>query len=120
MANETLDFMGTCWLSVEDNIVTIGVNEDTIDSIDKIEKVVLPTEGESVETDDICGELETSDGPVNIFAPISGRVVEVNANAAEDPEVIMNDPYEDGWLFRIEADNEDEIAELINGTSSEH
>ena len=117
---ETITYLGTHWLQVDDTVITIGLNEEGIEAADEISKIDLPGEGEAVETDEICGELETTDGPINIFAPVSGTVLEINPSVVENPELIKDDPYGEGWLIKIEVENTDEINELVNGTSYEH
>ena len=120
MSREPINYMGTHWLLVEDNIITVGLNQDSLDDVDDIESVNLPSEGEAFETDEICGELETTDGPINVFAPVAGKVVEVNAAVMDNPELIKEDPSGEGWLFRIEPDSDDELNELVNGSSGDN
>lgn len=112
--------MGTQWIQIEDTIVTIGLNEEGVEAADEISAVDLPGEGEGVETDEICGELETSDGPINIFAPVTGKVLEINSSVMENPDLIKEDPYGEGWILKIEAENAEEVNELVNGASYEH
>lgn len=116
---EPITFMGTLWFQVEDNIITVGVNEDGLEAIASIDKVDLPQEGETVEGEEICGELETDDGPINIFAPVSGVVFEVNTAVVDNPAQIVEDPYTEGWLFKIEVEDTDEVNALILGASTE-
>lgn len=116
---ETITYMGTQWLLVEDNIITVGVNEDGLESITSIAKADLPQEGESVEGDEICGELETDDGPINIFSPVTGSVIEINSAVVENPALIIDDPYSEGWLFKIEVEDTAEINSLVSGASYE-
>lgn len=118
-SQETITYMGTQWIQIEDNIITVGINEDGLESIDDIQKIDLPKEGDQVETDEICGELETNDGPVNIFSPVMGSVLETNTAVLENPELIVDDCYGEGWLLKIEANNTEELNELVNGASYE-
>jgi glycine cleavage system H lipoate-binding protein len=57
MTRESINYMGTHWLQIEDSIVTVGLNEDSLDDVDDIETINLPSEGETFEADEICGEL---------------------------------------------------------------
>jgi len=102
------NFMGYLWVQKEDNIFTIGLNEDALDDIESIASLDLPTEGELVEADAVLGSIETQDGPLELFSPVSGTVSEVNSTVIEDPTLIQDDPY-DSWLFKIES--EDEMSE---------
>lgn len=99
------NFMGYLWYQKEDNVYTIGINEDGLEEIDQINSVDLPSEGEEVSADAVCGSIETDDGPLDLYTPVSGTVIEVNTAVSEDPEIISEDPYE-GWLVKIEADED--------------
>ena len=115
MSGEIRNFMGYMWYQEEDGIVTIGINEDGLEDFEEILSMELPPEGEKVESDVVLGTIETDDGPLDIYSPVSGSVVEVNSQVLEDSAVIMEDPYEEGWLLKIEAsedtDDEDEDEE---------
>ena len=103
---DVMNYMGYLWYQIEGNSLTLGVNEEGLDDFDSIVKVALPGENDSVDPDEVCGELDTDDGPINIYTPVEGRVIEVNGAVIENPNLIGEDPYGDGWLFRIEADVE--------------
>ena len=94
------------WYREEDGIITIGINEEGLADITEITSVDLPPEQEKVEEDVAIGVIETDDGPLNIYSPVAGIVIEVNASVLEEPSVIQEDPYEEGWLLRIEASEE--------------
>jgi glycine cleavage system H protein len=94
------------WYQEVDGIVTIGINEEGLADITEITSVDIPPEQEKVEEDAVIGTIETDDGPLNIYSPVEGIVIEVNAQALEDPSLIQEDPYEEGWLLRIEASEE--------------
>ena len=111
--NDVRNFMGYLWVRDEDGIVTIGINEDGLADFDEITSVDLPTEQEKVESEEVCGTVETDDGPLDIYSPVTGTVVEINSAVIDDPSLIQEDPYEEGWLIRIESaepleDDEDE------------
>ena len=94
------------WYREEDGIITIGINEEGLADITEITSVELPAEAEKVEEDVAIGVIETDDGPLNIYSPVAGTVIEVNSNVVDEPSVIQEDPYEEGWLLRIEASEE--------------
>lgn len=105
-ADDVRNFMGYLWIRKEDGLITIGINEDGLEDFESINSVDLPAENEQVDEDVVIGTLETDDGPLDIYTPVSGTVVEVNSQVIDDPSLIMEDPYEEGWLIRIEADEE--------------
>ncbi len=97
------NFMGYLWYQVEDDIVTIGVNEEGLEEIDEILTVELPQENDKVEAEEVCGSIETNDGPLDIYTPFSGKIVEINSTVIEEPSLIQEDPYGDGWLIKLES-----------------
>lgn len=111
MSDQYRNFMGYLWVLKEDNIYTIGVNEEGLEEISEIESVELPPENEEVEADVVVGSVETDDGPLDIYSPVSGTVIEINTAIVEDPSLIQEDPF-DAWLLKIESEEEmDELDE---------
>lgn len=101
------------WYQEDDGIITIGINEEGLADITEIISLDLPPEHEKVEEDVAIGTIETDDGPLDLYAPVAGTVIEINTNVVDDPSIIQEDCYEEGWLLRIEAtedadDEEDE------------
>ncbi len=109
--SERRNFMGSMWIQEEDGIITLGITEEALEDFDEISSVELSPEGEKVEADIVIGTLETSDGPLDIYSPADGTILEVNNQVIEDPSMIMEDPYEEGWLVRIEADSDVDLAD---------
>ncbi len=111
--SERRNYMGSMWMQNDDGVITIGINEEALEDFDEISSVDLSPEGEKVEAEAVIGTIETSDGPLDIYSPVDGEILEINAQVVEDPTIIMEDPYEEGWLVKIEAeavseDDEDE------------
>lgn len=117
--DEFIPYMGYEWLQVEDETVTIGISEEGLSELSDISSVKLPAENESVNPDEVCGEIETDEGALNIYSPVEGKVVEINAAVVENPSLIMEDPYGDGWLFRVEASNPEDLDELSQGEAGD-
>ena len=112
---EVIPYMGYEWLQIEDDTVVIGVTEEGLSELGDITVVNLPSENEEVVADEVCGELDTADGPMNLYSPIDGKVVEINSAVIENPQLILEDPTGDGWLFRVEPDDPEVLDELRNG-----
>ena len=112
-----ITYMGHQWLTIEGEVVTVGIMEEALEELDAITKADLPSENDPVEKDEICGELETKDGSLNIYAPVEGTVLEVNAAVADNPNLVQEDPFGDGWILKIEAANPDDLKELTSGTN---
>lgn len=116
-SEDFIPYMGYLWLQVEDDTLTIGLSEDGISELSDISAVKLPSESEDVAPDEICGEIETDEGVLNLYSPVEGKVIEINAAVVENPSLIMEDPHGDGWLFRIEPTNADDLGELSQASS---
>lgn len=101
------------WATIEDNILTIGITDDGVDSITDITKVEIPPENTVIDADEVCGELDTRDGPMHLYCPVKGNLIEVNTAVIESPDLISEDPFGDGWLMRIEAEDIEELNEFI-------
>ena len=117
--NDHIPYMGYEWIQIDDDTIIVGVSEEGLAELTEITSVNLPGENEDVVPDEICGELDTEEGPLNLYSPIEGKVVEINAAVVENPALITEDPYGDGWLFKVEAANPEDIDELETGASND-
>lgn len=117
--DDFVPFMGYMWIQVEDGTLTIGINEDGLNEITEISSVNLPTENEEVVADEVCGEIETESGPLNLYSPVDGKIIEVNGAVLENPSLIEEDPYGDGWLFRVEPSDPDDLEEMEDELSDD-
>ena len=106
MSGNIKNFNHHMWYLEEDGIITIGINDEGLADISEITSIDLPAEHDKVEEDISIGTIETDDGSLDIYSPVAGTVIEVNANVLEDPGLVQDDPYEDGWLLRIESAEE--------------
>lgn len=104
--SDVRNFMGYLWVQQEDGVITIGINEEGLADFESISSVELPPEGEKVEEDVVLGTIETDDGPLDIYSPVAGTVLEVNSQVLEDPSIIIEDSMEEGWLIKIEPDED--------------
>ncbi|WP_341728280.1 glycine cleavage system protein GcvH [Brooklawnia sp.] len=103
------------WVRVDDSTsARIGITAYAAGELGDIVYASLPTVGTSVVAGDSCGELESTKSVSDIFAPVSGVVVSINEAVAEEPELVGQDPYGEGWLFDIELANQDELGDLLD------
>ena len=102
MENDVTYFMGHLWYQDVEGEILIGISEEGIDQITDVESVNLPEEGEIVVADEVCGEIETNEGPLNIYSPVDGKVMEVNEAVKENPQLIFEDSMGDGWLIKVD------------------
>jgi glycine cleavage system H protein len=101
------------WAQADENVVTVGITEFAQQSLGEIVYVELPEEGQKVSQGDPFGVIESVKAVSDLYAPVSGTVVEVNFSLVENPSVLNDNPMVDGWLIRIELDNEKELANLM-------
>jgi glycine cleavage system H protein len=101
------------WAQVDENIVTIGITEFAQQSLGEIVYVELPEEGQKVTQGEPFGVVESVKAVSDLFAPVSGTVIEINQSLGEDPATLNDDPINNGWLIRIEMDTEKELATLM-------
>lgn len=103
-------YMGYMWLQVDGEHVTVGLTEEGLDEFESVLAVDLPSEDDEVMADEVCGSIETEDGPLDLYFPVDGKVIEVNSPVLENPSVIKDDPGGDGWLFKVEIYNPDDLS----------
>ena len=101
------------WASFEDNIVTVGITDYAQDQLGDIVYVELPEEGTVTKRDEPFGVVESVKAVSDLFAPLSGEVVEVNAELPKKPEVVNADPYGKGWMIVIKLANAKEWEGLM-------
>lgn len=101
------------WAQADENVVTVGITEFAQQSLGEVVYVELPEEGQKVSQGDPFGVVESVKAVSDLYAPVSGTVIEVNSSLVENPSVLNDNPMVDGWLIRIELDNEKELANLL-------
>ncbi len=90
------------WISFEENVMTLGVSDYAQNSLGDIVFVELPELDVVVTKDESFGVVESVKAVSDLYSPISGTVVEVNEPLNDAPEIINSDPYEEGWIIRVE------------------
>ena len=102
------------WLKVEDDIAVIGITDWAQGELGDIVFIELPAEGDQLDHMQAFGTIEAVKAVSDIYAPLSGKVVAVNAALEDDPMAINRDPYGDGWMIKIEIGNPDELDNLLD------
>jgi len=102
------------WVAAEESSATIGITDYAQDQLGEIVYVELPAVGDKISKDDPFGVVESVKAVSDVYAPISGTVVEVNKELPESPEMINEDPYGDGWLIKIEVGDSAELDDLMD------
>lgn len=101
------------WLQVDENLVTVGLTEYAIEKLGEILYVELPDEGQHANLGTAFCSLESILRIHDIICPVNGTVLEINSSLIDDPTPLNDDPYGEGWLLRIEMDNERELAHFL-------
>jgi glycine cleavage system H protein len=108
------------WVHVEEGIATIGITDHAQDQLGDIVYLGdMPEAGDSVEKGDVVGVIESVKATSDIFAPISGEIVEINSDLIESPEIVNSDPYEEGWMLRIRFSDRAEVDDLLSADQYE-
>jgi glycine cleavage system H protein len=102
------------WVLVEGNSATIGITEFAQEELGDVVYVELPEVGEKIVKDDPFGAVESVKAVSDIYAPVSGTVLEINDVLPDSPETINDDPYGDGWMIRVEMNDKDDLKDLMS------
>ena len=102
------------WVLVEDGIATVGVSDHAQELLGDLVYVELPETGTTVAAGDSVGVIESVKAASDTYAPISGEIIEVNADLEDAPERINVDPYGDGWMYKMSIEDEEELENLLD------
>ena len=102
------------WLAIEDGVATIGITDHAQEQLGEVVFVELPAVGDKVERSDPFGVVESTKAVSDVYAPISGEVLEINDDLPDSPEIVNEDPYGDGWMVKISIADETDLDELMS------
>ena len=102
------------WVRVEGHKAIIGITDYAQQELGIVTTVELPGVGDELEQDDSFGSVEARKTLAELYAPVSGPVLEVNKELEEAPELLSDDPYDGGWLVVIEISDADELNSLMS------
>ena len=110
-----LKFSGAhVWVRVEGSEAVLGLSDYLQDQMGEITSLELPDIGDVIRATRRIGSIESDDSASPIESPITGEVLDVNAEALDNPELVNSDPYSGGWLLRVRIDDPHELDDLIN------
>ena len=98
----------------EDGMVTVGISDHAQDLLGDVVYVEHPEIGQEVVAQEEAGVVESVKAASDIYAPISGTIIAVNEALEETPEIVNQDPYGDGWFFKVEPSDIAELADLLD------
>ena len=102
-----------------DGSVTVGITHHAQDLMGDMVFVDLPTAGTQVTSGKECGVVESVKAASDVYAPVSGEIVEANAALSDSPETVNKDPYGSGWMFRLKPVNQAEVDALLDAKAYE-
>ena len=109
MSNVMSDYLYTReheWVSFEENVVTIGITDYAQQSLGDIVFLDIPEPDSQVKVDESFGVVESVKAVSDIYSPVSGKVIEVNETLQNSPEIVNDDPYDEGWIVRLEIEGD--------------
>lgn len=102
------------WTRAEGGLIVVGITSYAQDALGEIVYVELPSEGDEITKGDPFGGVESTKSVSDLYAPLSGEVVEVNELLLDSPETINEDPYGGGWMIKVKPYDKDELADLMD------
>lgn len=102
------------WARPDGDVVTIGITDYAQGELGDVVYIDLPVEGDHFSQNDVFGTIEAVKAASDLYCPVSGEVVEVNQDVADNPETINKDPYGDGWMIKLKIDSADELSGLMD------
>ena len=102
------------WVAVEGDVATVGITDYAQNELGDIVFVELPNAGEETTQSEPFGTVEAVKAVSDLYAPLSGEVIEINQSLEEQPELINNDPYDSGWIIKIKIKEESELQSLLS------
>lgn len=107
------------WHKADGNVATIGITQFAADELTDITYVELPEVGKEVKAGKPFGEIESVKATSDLNSGVTGKVVEVNARLADEPELVNNDPMGDGWMIKVEMSDAGELDKLLSAADYE-
>ena len=107
------------WVSINDDIATIGITDFAQSELGDIIFVEFPDTGISVNQKETSGTLEAVKTVADIYSPVTGEIIEINENLESKPELINEDPYQNGWILKIKMTNLEEFDGLLSNKDYE-
>ena len=105
------------WLRIEGDVVTVGITDFAQDALTEVVWVELAEVGTSVGAMEPCASVESVKSVSEVYAPVGGEVIESNTPLEDSPEMINEDPYGDGWIFRIRTAEGSDAEGLLDATA---
>lgn len=107
------------WIKLENGIATIGITDYAQSQLGDVVFVDLPNEDDTLKEGDSFGAVESVKSVSDCLIPVSGKVIEINDVLADSPEVVNEDPYGEGWMIKVEVEDESSLNDLMSNEEYE-
>lgn len=104
------------WVKVDGDQATIGITDHAQAELTELVFVELPAVGRQLQAGEACAVVESVKTASDIYSPVTGEVIEVNESLADEPGAVNNDPYGDGWFFKVRLANTEALNDLLSNT----
>ena len=105
------------WVKVDDGVATIGISDYAQQEMTEIVYVELPEVGNSYDAGDEVAVVESVKSASDIYTPVGGEIVAVNDALTDDPAIVNNSPFENGWIFKIRMSDDLQLKELMDAAA---
>jgi len=105
------------WLRLDGDTATIGISDHAQEELTDVVFVELPAVGRAVDAGDPTAVVESVKAASDIYAPVSGEVIEVNPEVEADPSLVNTDPYGKGWIFKLRVKNAADVFKLMDASA---
>ncbi len=102
------------WAKIDGDVAVIGITDYAQGELGDVVFVELPEAGSKVAKGDTFGTIEAVKAVADLFAPLSGEVLEINEKLENEPETVNKDPYGNGWMIKVKLENPDELNDLLD------
>jgi glycine cleavage system H protein len=107
------------WIRVQDDVCVLGITEFAQQELGEVVFVELPEVGQVFDSGDEVGTIESVKAVAEIYTPLAGEVVEINDAVVDDPELINEDPHQEGWLIKVRFSSAADLKQLMNAEQYE-
>ena len=107
------------WSRVDGDVVTIGITEHAEEELGDVALVLPPEVGRMLQAGEKFGEIESIKAVSDLYAPVSGQVIEINETLTDAPETINDDPFGEGWMIRIKMTDPGDLDALLDKSAYE-
>ena len=105
------------WISIDGDIATVGITDFAQSELGDIVYVEVDTIEENLNKDDVFGTVEAVKTVSDLFIPVSGEILEFNESLNDNPELINESPYDEGWIIKMKVEDSEQLSELLDSKS---